>query len=235
MNNSAMNIKLEVEALFDHYLGQDALHQPIRDVLLRRSEVPETLQGKRMLFFGINPSDNGLNPSKEGPYRLSDAVDHYPKYFLPFESLATKAGCKGDWTYMDLFYHRRTDQRDIDVLLRDTAHGIPFLANQLVLTQKVLEWARPKIIVVCNARAADFFGVNTTPDSSNIWMGYKFEFDPSYGLHRIQGLHDGRINPDLKTTSLEGVPVCFTSTLKYMDRFSKERLAWQLKRALTEV
>jgi hypothetical protein len=82
-------------------------------------------------------------------------------------------------------------------------------------------WAKPELIVVCNARAADFFGVNRTEQGTNVWMGYDIRFDETCGLHRIRGLHPERINKELTHTQLENVPVCFTSTLKYMDKFSK--------------
>lgn len=227
-----MNIKPDIEALFDQYLERDSIDQPFKDLLLRRSEVPQTGQGKKLLFVGINPSDNGLK-SNPTPYCILDAVRDYPKYFAVFQNIAKTAGFTiDDWTYMDLFYHRKTNQRDIDELLNKKPDGIDFLCDQLKITQKALEWAKPELIVVCNARAADFLGVNITKQGDNVWMGYKFEFDETCGLHRIRGLHPERINKELTHTQLENVPVCFTSTLKYMDRFSKDRLAWQLRFAL---
>lgn len=225
-----MNIKQKVDELFSKYLAEQSLDSKFKEVLDRGSAVPLTQQDKTMLFVGINPSYNG---GESHDYDVQKAVIGYAPYFRAFQTLAEQTGFATDWTYMDLFYYRETVQNEINGLLASSI-GLRFLCDQLILSQTILEWARPKMIVVCNARSADFFGVNITPDGSNIWMGYRFEFDEECGLHRIQGLHDGRVNPDLKTTALEGVPVCFTSTLKYMDRFSRERLAWQLKLALQQ-
>jgi hypothetical protein len=226
-----MNIKPEVEILFSQYIERDAIDQSFKDFLLRGSEVPKTEKGKKILFVGINPSDDGKQSNPER-YIISNAVRDYPRYFGVFQTLSEKIGIAAeDWTYIDLFFHRKTDQLDIDRVLVKK-HGVDFLCDQLRLSQLVLEWARPELIVVCNARAADFFGVNTTDKGSNVWMGYEFKFDESCGLHRINGLHSERINKELTVTQLKNIPVCFTSTLKYMDRFSKDRLAWQLRFAL---
>ncbi len=169
--------------------------------------------------------------AKRAPEGVHDAVKGYAPYFRVFHTLAEAAKCGDSWTYMDLFYHRETDRNEVNGLLSSEI-GVNFLCDQLILSQGVLEYAKPKLIVVCNARAADFFGVNRTEQGNNTWMGYDFVFDESCGLHRIRGLHPERINKEMTHTQLENVAVCFTSTLKYMDKFSKDRLAWQLRFAL---
>lgn len=219
-----MKIKPQIDALFSKYLEKDV---PFNDLLSRGSAVPLTQRGKVILFVGINPS---YGDGESHDYEISEAVTDYPRYFGVFQQLAEQTGYGSDWSYMDLFYHRETVQNEINRLLA-TEMGLRFLCEQLVVTQTMLEWANPKLIVVCNARAADFFGINTT-ESSNVWMGYRFKFEEALGLYSICGLHEKRVNPELTATALKGVPVCFTSTLKYMDRFSRERLAWQLKNAL---
>lgn len=201
---------------------------PFRELLKRGTAVPITKSDKNILFVGINPSYQG-GVSHE--YDVHDAVKGYPAYFRVFHTLAEQANCGESWTYMDLFYHRETNQNEVNGLLTSEI-GVKFLCDQLILNQGVLEYAKPKLIVVCNARAADFFGVNRTEQGTNVWLGYDIRFDETCGLHRIFGLLPERINKELTDTLLENVPVCFTSTLKYMDKFSRDRLAWQLRLAL---
>jgi hypothetical protein len=223
-----MNIKPEFDALFAKYLEIDT---PFRPLLERGTAVAITEREKNILFVGINPS---YKDGESHEYEVHDAVKGYPPYFRVFHTLANDAKYGDSWTYMDLFYHRETNQNEVNELLNSDI-GLKFLCEQLILSQGVLEYAKPKLIVVCNARASDFFGVNKSEQGTNVWMGYEFEFDETCGLHRISGLQPERINKELTHTRLENVPVCFTSTLKYMDKFSRNRLAWQLRLALNEV
>lgn len=227
-----MNIKQNVDQLFSKYLAEQSLDSEIRDLLDLENEIPATSKQSDILFFGINPSYNGEKANKIA-YPIEGAVNAYRRYFGPFADLVAEAGSEITWTYMDLFYYRQTKQIGLESLLKKN-DGLRFLCDQLILTQQILEWAQPKVIAVCNARAADFFGVNSTGPEDNVWMGYDFKFDQKIGLHRISGLLDGRVNPDLKTTTLIGTPVCFTPTLTYMGQLSKKRLAWHLGFALKQ-
>ncbi len=108
---------------------------------------------------------------------------------------------------------------------KDKKVGLDFIWKQIEISREIIEKAKPKIIVVNNTLARDFFGINKSEDrTQSVWMGYDFKFDYEIGTHRIIG------NKELKT-DLTGTPVIFTSMLtgqRALDNGSFERLTWHI-------
>jgi hypothetical protein len=97
---------------------------------------------------------------------------------------------------------------------------------------------KPKLVVVCNSKAALFTGIEAFPENEpveNVWMGYKFEFNDKLGVHMVKGLQQDSIIGSIYTSVLINMPFLFTSTLTYMSKYVKENLAWQISRVLKEI
>jgi hypothetical protein len=219
--------KTTLDSIFDRYLK---LNTGFENLLNRGFAFPET-ERKDVLFIGINPSYTKEAEPSRFEYNVEKAILEYPEYYNAFQLLADGIERKDGWTYTDLFYFRETTQKQIDWLVKQP-FGAEFMWDQLVLTESIIEAVGPKIIVVCNAHARNYLGINVTHNGKNSWLGFEFEFDEVLGLHRIVGYNDQRKGDVGFDTPLRGTLVCFTSTLKYMDRYSRKRLQWQVKRAL---
>lgn len=202
--------------------------------LLQRGFVWSQIEPKDVLFVGLNPSFPKDAQCGSFSFDPQQAVRVYPRFFKPFQNLADACGVGDNWTYLDLLFIRETSQRKVIDLLK-TEEGVQFIIRQLQLSMGLIERLRPKLIIVCNAAAVNFFGVRATIDEHgehNIWMGYEFEFDPRFGVEVVAGLHPKTIKPGEKSTVLTDTPVLFGGALTYQDQFTKKRLAWQIQRLL---
>jgi hypothetical protein len=106
-------------------------------------------------------------------------------------------------------------QNKIESILK-AQNGPEFLFWQLQLSDKLIKYANPKIIVVCNALARLFLGKEKDLEKNDkIWLGYDFEFSENIGTYYWN-----------KT------PVFFTGMLSgqgQMDKGSLERLKWHIR------
>ena len=193
---------------------------------------PKYAKKNSLLFIGINPSfRNGaeiLETEKPiGFYEFNTSIENKDiPYFEKFKDIASY--CKTDWTHLDLFFIRESKQKLIDNLTFD---NIPFLSKQLDISFEIIENAQPKLIVVSNALASEFFGKIKKRHYAfdKIWKGYdlffednecfKKTFDDSIGTYKIQ-------------IGGKSVPILFSSMLsgqRALDIGSYERLKWQIK------
>jgi hypothetical protein len=160
-------------------------------------------------------------------YDIENAVLEYPKHYRKFAELVTNTKYENDWSYIDLFQFRETNQKKIYDFYKN---DVEFIVSQLKLTHKIICEINPEIIVVCNSGASNFFGINKIKKSEyweNIWLGYDFEYNKTFGIDIIKGIHNESIIKDQKQ-HLKNLPILFTSTLTYKSRFDKKRLNWQL-------
>lgn len=163
-----------------------------------------------LLFVGINPSYTEADAAIR--YYDPHRGDH--RYFRPFKDLAHEAG--HFWSHLDLLYHRETSQQSLSGLLRQP-NGRDFVWEQLRLFPTLLAAAQPAIILVCNAKARTFMGLDQH-HSQEKWLDLAFEWDEQLGTYRYKG-----------------IPTFFSSMLGgsgALDRGSRQRLTWQIKRAL---
>ncbi len=175
---------------------------------------PEIEANKDLLFIGINPSFNekDLNINsyliKEEPHKLP--------YFNSFNNFAKEVGAS--WTHIDLLFFRETQQNNIHSILK-SKEGVDFVYQQLLVAKKLITYANPKIIIVCNALARLFLGKEKDVEKNErIWMNYDFVF-----------------NEEIGTFIWNYKPVFFSSMLsgqRALDLGSLERLKWHVKRTL---
>lgn len=235
-----MEINQLVTKLWNSHLTSD-------DLLNRGGCYHELEPNRPVLFMGLNPSYVGDNPNNgllpDGKHFWFNLPDASPGgYYSPFYELAQAMGIqRNEWTYQDVFYFRCTNQKTIP---QNDAFS-SFKTAHLVLTQQVLEFLQPKLIIVCNSEAATYFGVRDRPGEPRVYMGYRFDeqqnkegkregyiLNPDTGCHLIRscqphldnGTHDAAFR-----TNLVGTQIYFTSILKYKSIIDRERTAWHLR------
>jgi hypothetical protein len=191
--------------------------------------LPKEVQKNSLLFIGINPSfgKGAIVPENEKP------IGFYPKqenedikdipYFEKFKEIANY--CDSEWTHLDLLFLRETNQKIIERLSKEE---VPFINAQLDISFDIIRRAEPKLIIVSNAFASEYFGKkkNKHAKFQQIWQGFdlsfednKKTFDSSIGTYRI---NFGQKN----------IPIIFSGMLsgqRALDLGSFERLKWQIK------
>lgn len=207
--------------LFTHHSITSA---PSEEIAERGFRVPHIFPERQILFIGHNPSfRQGDQSGGECLYHPS-FQDSYFKHYFQF---AEMIGQKDNWNYLDMFYYRHTEQ----AFTSSDADWVPFLCQQLVITQDIVEYLQPKIIVVCNTAAAGYWGLKASDNrTQGVWMGYTFEWDDHLGVDRIQGVASslGR-EPELEKTQLINVPVLFSGFNQYKSVHDKKRLEWHIQ------
>lgn len=209
-----INHNEQIENIFRLYSHHDEV---VAKGLVSQDEIVEDA----ILFVGINPSSTNSKVFCQSTnyYNLLQRNNDYRKYFRRFEEISEKTSTP--WTHMDLFYFQETNQKHVNFYLNHSDQSRDFLKMQLEISKQILEGIKPKVIVISNALARDFFGTNMPVN-----LGYTFEFDLDLGTHMITS----------KNSNLFGVPVFFTSMLtgvRALDNGSFERLIWHINKILT--
>ena len=211
-----------LENLFNYKSKNENVNQ-----ILRRGFCYSEFQRKNLLFVGINPSYLPDAKPESHHYCIKKALQQYPKYFGKFQELVYETKYENDWTYIDLFNFRETDQNKIKFFIDN---DLDFIVEHLKLTNEIINEINPEIIVVCNSAASNFFGINEK-GRQNVWLGFDFYFNEDFGVEIVNGLKKESI---LKNTSeienLMGKPFLFSSILTYLDVHSKKRLNWIIKK-----
>lgn len=224
--------KDRVLAIWKEFKDIEVLNHP--DCEYRKSPLlPKTIKKDAILFIGINPafskrrSEEIKNKEIEFYPCIADEIKDIT-YFEKFKDVASYCN-NAEWTHLDLFFMRETNQEVIEKLSYD---NVDFLQAQLDISFEIIKKASPKIIVVSNSLASEFFGKRKQkhlPHFDKIWMGYdldfKTDFDNELGTYKIKiGEND--------------IPIFFSGMLsgqRALDLGSLERLKWQIKRILDSI
>lgn len=206
-----------------------------------------------ILFIGMNPSYNEAHGKKADLSKLAEGEwPEFPgmsydtftipkdeesvRYFKDLKDLIEQSHLPDhSYEYMDLFAFRLTDQKEIKARMRQPG-WTEFLCRQLTLADfYIREIVKPRMIVVMNAEALDFLGLNadeTSGTRSNVWMGYRKpkELDQVMGMYKITS-----VQPDLNGTQAEltlphPIFILPSSILTYTATHTKVRLAWAIRR-----
>ncbi len=155
----------------------------------------------------------------------------YP-YFVEMQKMASAIGMDKRWAHIDLFAVRERNQKlvrkelGIDKLIvelgKETGVGTldGFAGEQLAIAIQLMEKLEPWSIVVANALASTILRALWKIEDADNWR--KDGTFTEYGHHQV------RLNN-------RKVPVFFSSMLsgqRALDRHSRERLAWQVWRAI---
>lgn len=197
--------------------------------------LPKTVDKDCILFIGVNPSFTKRsiipeNQRKIGFYETSKDSDFKDiPYFEKMKELANY--CETPWTHIDLFFMRETKQSVIRTL---GYSAIDFLNAQLEISFEIIERANPKIILVTNALASEFFGKLKTHHKgfTKIWRGYDLFFEgDNTTFNSDLGAYEINLNDRKVPLILSGM----LSGQRALDIGSFERLKWQTKMILNKI
>ncbi len=195
--------------------------------------LPQSVKKNAILFVGINPSfPKGTQIEEENKkiefYSQSKNDEKDIQYFEKFKEIARYCGEECNWTHLDLLFIRETKQKFIDKLTYST-EGRNFINEQLTITFEVIKNVAPKIIVVTNALASEFFGKKKKEKHQGfdkIWQGFALDFEKDF---------DNEIGTYKISMNGREVPIIFSGMLsgqRALDIASLERLKWQIKMIL---
>lgn len=211
-----------LESLFNYKSKNENVNQ-----ILKRGFCYSEFQNNKLLFIGINPSYLPNANIESHHYCIKKASQDYPKYFGKFQELVNKTKYENDWTYIDLFNFRETDQNKIKYFINN---DLDFIVEHLKLTNEIINEINPEVIVVCNSGASNFFGINEK-QGKNVWLGFDFYFNEDFGVEIMNGIKkESILNNMSEINNLVGKPFLFSSILTYLDIHSKKRLNWIIKR-----
>lgn len=205
------DLKIALSKIWERYLQSKLFKsEELNSVLKRNFCFAEPEHSGKVMVVGFNPSYKQGN-DEIITYALPTAVHPY------FTTVRKTISDHGDSTYLDLFFFKYTEQSTIQKLLNNEgASGLSFIAEQLKLSQRIIEDSNTDLIIVLNKGAWAYWGV----DPKFVWMGYKFEqvkdLDLKEGmLMRVTGLQDSplRVSPEIVTTNLVGKLVYFSRHL----------------------
>ncbi len=139
----------------------------------------------------------------------TDARKSYP-YYLPFHRIARQLGLP--WEHIDLFFFRETSQSKLKQMVMDADGTLnDFGLQQVVMAARLLQLARPRIILVANAFAARVFkaqfGLGSLDDEGLYWT--------ELGARKV---------PTFLSSMLSGA--------RPLDNHSLERLLWHMQKTL---
>lgn len=200
----------------------------LKDFEYRKSPIlPKFIKKNSILFIGINPSfsknDVILPENKEIEfYPIKNENEKDIPYFEKFKEIAKY--CNHSWSHLDLFFLRETNQKVLEDLAKNK-NQLSFLEDQLDVSFKIIEEVTPKIIVVANAFASEFFGKKKKQHHKfdRIWKGYPLDFETDF---------DDKIGTYYIEIGQNKTPILFSGMLsgqRALDIGSLERLKWQIK------
>lgn len=234
--NVKADYKKDVLAIWEKFKEHDIFKEP--EFRYRKYPLlPEIVDKNSLLFIGMNPSfrkgsviNENEKPIGFYPKKLNRKIKDIP-YFEKMKNVAEY--CETDWTHLDLFFIRETKQELIEKL---SYNSIGFLNAQLKISFEIIKRASPKLIIVSNALASEFFGKKKETKHLNldkIWKGTDLYFEKNIWNK------EPTFNPEIGTYQIELnnnlVPIIFSGMLsgqRALDIGSLERLKWQAKMIL---
>ena len=179
------------------------------EIKRRGFAVQDDIKQNALMFIGINPSYGG----DPGCIFYNNSHGETHKYFKKFIDISINVEI--DWTHLDLLFLRETSQNVVKALCKNTI-GHSFIDEQLKISKKIIEGAKPKILVINNTYARDLLVSDSFSTNK-----FEFKFDSVLGTEKI-----------IKNEVLDGTPTFFTSMLtgqRALDLGSYKRLIWHIE------
>lgn len=184
----------------------------------RGFDYSENTKPKDILITGINPSfDPQEAPNKSFNFQkiLFDMVPS-TRYWQPIKKMLSDENnqLRMKAAYLDIFYFREQNQNFLREEIIPNPAGIPFLVDQLNLTQHIIEDViQPKVIIVANKESSAYWG--KLADEGIIWMGYDLRLVKHMqagDLYQVTGLLNSsqRIAPEIKETNIKDSLILFS-------------------------
>jgi len=199
--------KFSTEALFKSKIDEiwDNVTYSFIETVRKGYAIQDDILTNVLLFIGINPSMTG----EPGNIFYNNTHGETHPYFKKFIDISEAVGIP--WSHIDLLFVRETQQFIVKDLFKNELSR-DFFEQQLIISKEIIEMTKPKVIIVNNSLARDYFQFETL-------------FDKLIGTPRI-----------INNQVLEGTPVFFTSMLtgqRALDLGSYERLKWHIKQVLS--
>ncbi|MCG6191400.1 hypothetical protein [Maribellus maritimus] len=225
-----MNIREELDKIWT----KDYINSLPKFVAERGFVYSKNDKEKDILITGINPS------FRQGADLISYDFDFgktlnetkWDNYWGPLKKIVFDCDngidLKNRTSYIDIFYFREKEQKQLKNGILKNTRGIEFLVDQLNITQYIIEEIiKPKVIIVKNKESAAYWG--KLAEQGIIWMGYKFEYLESFNcgeLFEISGLIDSpeRIS-DKNKTNLKGSLILFSEHISQYTKREKRPTA----------
>lgn len=211
-----MNAREKLNSIWE----QDYINQLPEFVRKRGFVYSINNSGKDILITGINPSfreDADFN-SYGFDFQNTLKDEKWDNYWSPLKKLVydteNNIDLRNECAYLDIFFFREKEQKQLKNGILKSSSGIRFLADQLKITQQIIEdIIKPKVIIVKNKESAAYWG--KLHERGYIWMGYQLDFVQSFEcgeLYKISGLikSTDRISPDIIETNLKDTLVLFS-------------------------
>jgi len=206
----------------------------------RRYRYADPITNADLLITGINPSFREGKDNKDiadeyrhGPANQNFRLPKYDNYWGPLSKMIDERLIDRS-DYLDIFHFCEKDQNKLrnEILSRGES-GIKFVANELNLTQHIIEdMIKPKLILVKNKESWAYWG----KIDGYVWMGYEFEKIKDYPcgeLCKIIGLQkNDRISPEIEDTCLKGSYVLFSMHINQFTKREKRPTAELLNNIL---
>ena len=208
-----MNVEINYRRKIDDlWLRYEKLlsNKEIGSVISLGYRVERTIKEDDILFIGMNPS------YKEGDWNNSETpfYDIAPKnkYFSGLISFTKETISSEHPSHHDLFFIRHKTQKDVEKWYKKNEYK-SFFEEQLRLSKEIIVNARPRMVVVINARACNHF--------RQMFSVTEGDFDEKTGVYMVE------IN--------KPVPVLFSGMLsgqRVIDNGTKRTLRWHINRVL---
>lgn len=180
-------------------------------------------------IYNCSPDDEYINniqkmDSWARQEKNNEKTQH--SYFSKFDQLLplNKQGAKLKWNHIDLFFYRKTSQKDFKQMILEKGVKLnSFGEAQFKLSTRLIKELQPCLIVVVNAFASELIKEQINLSDSVDW-GITFDEDKGYDL-----LSWNEYSKD--------VPIFFSSMLtgqRALDNHSFKRLQWHVKQALKD-
>jgi hypothetical protein len=241
METKGLSLNTNYQELYSELIETWSKYHP-SDLPKRVPLFPPELKINTLVFIGLNPSFNvptlkklthdligetdmsyfAWNGGKDIQNKILTLIEiakrakkEYSTYYGVFNIIGRSLGLlNNEWEHIDLFSFRKTHQKTVKKVIKATTYAKMsiFAQRQLDMFQTLLRLSKPKIIVVNNAFGSKIYKDNflRTQELSD------------YGWYWSQ-VGDRNI-PTFLTGMLSGQ--------RALDLFSRERLIWQLKKAL---
>ncbi len=218
----------EILDIWEKYKELSFLTEPRREYR-KYPLLPEKVKTNTILFVGINPSfrEGTMIKEKIEFYHHKKNEEKDIQYFEKFKEVARYCNELDNWEHIDLLFLRETKQKFIDELTFQPK-GVEFIEKQLDISFRIIKRINPKIIIVPDALASEFFGKKKSKhkDFDKIWQGYNLDFENDF---------DEEIGTYKISMNNREIPIIFSGMLsgqRALDIATLERLKWQIKMIL---
>ncbi|GGJ80303.1 hypothetical protein GGR02_003446 [Anoxybacillus voinovskiensis] len=162
-------------------------------------------------YFDLNRDLNTL-------FNYEDLIGKYHQYGKKISHFAELIGMNQEYVRtIDLFYFRETNQKNfLNKIYAKDKSLTNFAKEQLAITVEALQYYKPVMLIIANAKAASI----ARDHFKEYGLPIEEKMDESYGCYYL------KLNED------EKAPLLFSSTFsgqRALDNGSFERLAWQVR------